>query len=425
MVDSRFWDRTVLQACHTVPAVRHAVLALASWHQLSNSPLDIQHRNYADKQYQLALLEAGQLIQSSKTDDIDKILIACIVFICFEGVRGEYRAAQLHMDNGRNIAKQHAERFRQNARRNDLSEIQHAMARLDLPAVTFSDSSSPYHYTLEDFRETEPCLMPWSFANLGEARTCLVDLCRWTLIINSYLDRAVYSGDVERAAVLQADKEMCGTRITSWKTCFDRVVEDEVERNENDSSSPHSTSLLVLMLRLWYHAVKAMNQDACYGPETRYDAVEEHFGAIVEIGEAIVQQLTPPSPSPSSSSSSEISFSYDIGYTIILFFAATRCRHPLIRRRAIAVLRAVNRQEGTWASFPAAAISQRWMEIEEEGLGEILCAKDVTEERRVVLIRTKVLAKEERAVVGFGVVTMRGEAVFRQEEIVSWGREAG
>ncbi|KAF7197767.1 Aspercryptin biosynthesis cluster-specific transcription regulator atnN [Pseudocercospora fuligena] len=404
MIDSRFWDRTVPQACHSVPAIKHAILALASWHQLSNSPNDLQHRYYADRQYQLALQEAKFMVSSAKESDVhdvDKLLIACIVFICFEGVRGDYAASALHMDNGRAICKQYAKRLRSSGRRNDLVEIQQALARLDLPAVAFSDVSSPYHYTLEDFLDTDPVLMPWQFQDVAEAKVPLIDLSRMMLVIGHYLDRAYFKGDDAEAARLQAEKDNCAERIELWKKYFDQVA-----HNANPDSR-----LLVLNLQQWYHGIQAVSKAESVGPETRWDAVNDHFTAIVEIGEKIIERLLPVE--------GEISFSYDLGYTISTFLTATRCRDPQIRRRALAILRAIPRQEGVWASLPAAAIAERWMRIEEEGLTDLKKASDVPECKRVQFIETAVYSQETRAKLQFtlsGGTEVRSETIFWKAE---------
>lgn len=52
-----------------------------------------------------------------------------------------------------------------------------------------------------------------------------------------------------------------------------------------------------------------------------------------------------------------------------LFTVVFRCRDPYLRRRAVALLYKVPRQEGVWNSHLTARCAERMINIEEEGLG--------------------------------------------------------
>lgn len=402
LIAANFWDRTVLQACHLEPAVKHAVLALSAWHQYSNHGSELQHRDFANRQYQLALEKARDLVSSANPADIDKVLTACVVFICFESVRGNFKDSQLHMDNGRAIARQHADRLKQGHRRQDLVEIQQTLFRLDLPAVCFSDRSSPYHYTLEDFLATYPTLVPWEFQSIFEARDSLIDLSRWMLILGQHADIALETADIKEIAKIQAGKDKCVHRLRLWYDFFERIAA------ESDSTM----QLLILNLRQWYHGCLAISTAELMGPETRWDKVQDHFQIIVDVSEEIVRRLAVVGDRGAS-------FSYDIGYVIVTFLAATRCRDPLLRRRAIQVLRVLPRQEGLWASVPAAAIAERHMELEEEGLEQLRTSEDVPEGKRIYNIDVAVDVPRGLAMVYYSTTNELGKTVVR-EEVVRW-----
>lgn len=400
LLSSSFWDRTVLQACHLEPAIKHAVLALSAWHQYSDhGSEESRHRDFADKQYQLALQGARQLISAAKASDIDKVLTACVVFICFESVRGNFKASQLHMDNGRAIARQHVDRLRKGSRRQDLIEIQQTLFRLDLPAVCFSDQTSPYHYSLDDFLATEPALVPWAFATLFEARDSLIDLSRWILILGHHTDCAFHNADFAAMAHIHAEKQKCEQRLHLWYEFFSLVAE----------TSDPALQLLVLNLRQWYHGCLAMDKAGLMGPESKWDVALPHFEVIIDVSEEIVRRI-------SATEDRGASFSYDLGYIIMVFLMSTRCRDPVIRRRGIQVLRALPRQEGLWASVPAAAVAERHMEIEEEGL-VVRCMEDVPDEKRVHSIDVAVDVSRRMAGVDYGFLDLEGRHVLRREEV--------
>jgi hypothetical protein len=58
-----------------------------------------------------------------------------------------------------------------------------------------------------------------------------------------------------------------------------------------------------------------------------------------------------------------------------LFFVAVRCRHKILRRKAISLLRMSRRVEGLWDSLFLAQIAEKVMEIEESQCGGADAAK--------------------------------------------------
>ena len=107
------------------------------------------------------------------------------------------------------------------------------------------------------------------------------------------------------------------------------------------------------------------------------------------------------------------------------FLIATRCRDPNLRRRALQVLWQLPRQEGIWQSTGAAAIAQRWIEVEEEGLGTIQCASDIPEHRRVADVKTSVDVDTLSARIQLTLSNANGdytEPIVRQE-YVHWQKQ--
>ncbi|TKA68290.1 hypothetical protein B0A55_04291 [Friedmanniomyces simplex] len=101
LVGSRFWSRLVLQIVHTEPAIKHAVLALSALHQYSELPDDDpmrgDHLAFTEEQHRKALTAAKVLVASASEEDLDRVLAACVIFICYEGIRGDYAASRTHI----------------------------------------------------------------------------------------------------------------------------------------------------------------------------------------------------------------------------------------------------------------------------------------------------------------------------------------
>jgi hypothetical protein len=73
----------------------------------------------------------------------------------------------------------------------------------------------------------------------------------------------------------------------------------------------------------------------------------------------------------------------------MLMFTATKCRHPHIRRKAIALLRAGSSREGLFDGCGDAKLAEEIMLIEEEGIEAVLDENSVPAEKRVCRIEEK------------------------------------
>lgn len=59
-----------------------------------------------------------------------------------------------------------------------------------------------------------------------------------------------------------------------------------------------------------------------------------------------------------------------IGVAMPLFYIATRCRVPSVRREAIAIIRDFPARQGVWNTYEALQVTEWVMAVEEEGLDE-------------------------------------------------------
>ncbi|KAK5129277.1 hypothetical protein LTR08_003633 [Meristemomyces frigidus] len=406
LVDSRFWDKVVLQMSHVEPAVKHAVLALSSMHQLSALPEGSEmkqgHRAFADKEHQKAIRAARVLIGSARPQDVERVLIACIIFICYDSVRGDFASSAIHMHSGRQIIVDNRQRLQQTSRRHDLREIEHTLFRLDIPTITFQDPSSPLSLTLDDYLRTQPMLVVPEFQTVIEARASLTDLVRWILVVGGLAADPTMPGRVAWHEDYENEVSKCAAQLHIWRECFENLLLDK----------PSSSTLSTAMLRLWHTGALIVVAAAGCGPQTRWDDLKHHFASIVSLAEVIVKEIP---------KSDGVSFSLEMGYLDPLWLVVSRCRDPTIRRRAIGLLRSFRRLEGVWDSAAVAAVGQRWMELEEEGLPRAMQASDIPESRRLSRVVTRTDAATSSARLQFEYRGVDGELCLRKEEEVQWG----
>jgi hypothetical protein len=81
-----------------------------------------------------------------------------------------------------------------------------------------------------------------------------------------------------------------------------------------------------------------------------------------------------------------------------LSFTAIKCRHSQVRRKAIALLRSANRQEGIWNSLLTATVIERLMDIEEDELSrETPDAASIPKWKRVLGVEIRLDSENRRA----------------------------
>ena len=126
-------------------------------------------------------------------------------------------------------------------------------------------------------------------------------------------------------------------------------------------------------LHIEYHGQDVLQSSHCWDPY-RCECEE-----IVDLASSIVKAHS----HQSTDGSEKPMFSMDQSIVTPLFSVAHRCRDPIIRRRAIALLYSAPRQEGLWHSIITARVAEKIMMMEEAGLGEVTCSADVPDENRI------------------------------------------
>ena len=288
------------------------------------------------------------------------------------------------MASGRAIAAQYRQSTPRFGFKDTPREISEVFARLDVFALTFNDDAAPYRYTLDDLMKTAPEIIPSDFDSIRQAHVVLVDLLRWMLILGSHIRRNA-STSPGTPSGFEEQLAACRHRFCEWKQYWDQLI---LDTDGIDLLHVHNVDL-------WYTWAIILINAGFFGHETRYDAQLHHFERLVHLCEAISHNI---------SCVAEIAaFSLDLGYLVPAFFCAIRCRDPQLRRRAIRVLESRDRREAFWGSTGAAAIATRWMQVEEEDLGEIASVEEVPESKRICNVFVQVNAEKNSAQVGFNL----------------------
>jgi len=288
---------------------------------------------------------------------------------------------------GRSIIINNKSALSRYGRRRDFEEICRVLFRLDIPALTFQDATGPSSFTLQEFNETRPLIDVPDFDNLEDARASLIDLARWHLVASDHFDRLEELDISLWRSRYHTTLANCASKLRVWDLKFKRLLE----------STPDLEGLAATQsLRLWYTTIEMMVNSHIVTDQPKFDSLLPEFDRMISLAEKIVAEIF---------KTENASFSVDLGYIAPVFMVASRCRHPITRRRAIHLLRSHRRQEGVWESFAASVVAQRWMEIEEEGR-EVTVAADVPGRDRVEVIESLVDVKGGKARLRFTIGTL-------------------
>ncbi|KAI4594740.1 hypothetical protein KJ359_007543 [Pestalotiopsis sp. 9143b] len=195
------------------------------------------------------------------------------------------------------------------------------------------------------------------FQNVEEARSTFeYGVC----VYNSSASPAMLGDPSESTAVVQAHRDYYTNLLSRFTVSLQQLV---------DSQRGHFTpkeDLAVAVLQLNAISFFVSFHLDYLPPDRRYrwEDMMPYFEKLVILGEKIVTCMA---LDEDFGLGTTTSFCQDVGFVIPLFNVASQCRDPILRRRAIAVLRSVSRQEGVWNSLITAQAAERIMELEEQG----------------------------------------------------------
>ena len=329
----------------------------------SNEPFLCQQEQHNDPfalaQYNKAISHLATAIKSSSSNAIDTALLVCVLFVCVECLRGDYVPALKHFRGGLSIAIAAAGKGGPNSRASQVTAIRERLMpffnRLELLCQLYGQRPE-YDYGLEPSEA-----LPDAFHSIVEARDSIVHLMNISIrLIHSTKFRR-YSNEVTLADIQELNEVVSG--LSTWKEMLDRFV----------ATAPPSSHLTeaATILQIQRIATLTWLNRALVPEETAADADIPMYELAVRLAESLQFQdhgQTSKSKSKSKSNLPPSTFFFDMEIVSPIYLVAIKCRHPNIRRRAIAILRHTVRREGLWDSVKAAAIAERVMQIEERDL---------------------------------------------------------
>ncbi|KAH8821985.1 hypothetical protein F5884DRAFT_817235 [Xylogone sp. PMI_703] len=348
--DSKFWGKLVLQLSHSEPSIRHAVSAISLIYQ--DIELSLQHpagyvnaNPEAQREWDRAIKNLSARIQACPNSNLVPLFL-----------RGNMESSMVHIQSGFNILA--ALRLSSDVN----PDLEPRLSSNDLKAI--EDHIVPMFSRLNVLcslagRKTPPIYTPTAKENFPQED--LDDSRRRLSEISDTCIRFIGEASL-KAAMFQIDFDdfieqvKLQTRLDAWRDQLDELLERM--QAAGHPANPDAYKVVYIWLRVCTTA-----------GETATDFYHSDFEELVHYAEQIVR--------PNAGIATPQPLSFDIQIMGPLYYAALKCRHSAIRRRALEMLQFAPRREGLWNGYHAYVTAKRVIELEERHLN----GQELPEER--------------------------------------------
>lgn len=349
---SELWGDAVIQLSLTEPVVHHSLISLSSFLEcelVKDGRDRTKDRNFAFREYAKAI--SAMRNWTPKDGPMTIPLLVCILFTCVEFMLDRSVASQLHICQGRKLLS---------SLENDDSSISDLVkrdlvpiySRLSLAAFFFGSRPEPIPKSLGSSPAPQA-----EFSSLKDAKNCLYHLLDDCLRFTTQGKPAVYAANLDytELAALQQIQQMQLSRLAGWNSAFTMLTTNLAQ-----------TTLLRMaqnLMQMYYHAAVVWISTALQPLELAYDSHIPAFASIISLASSVLNQTNASKRLPE--------FSFETELIAPLYWTATKCRHPSLRRAALRLLlkdELRNRKENLWHAKDAIVIAARVIELEEEGL---------------------------------------------------------
>lgn len=369
------WRKTLIFFSQTVPSVRCAATALALMHRdyLDGGCGDLTSRPPDEAPWLHYNRAIGLLLKENGGDSVETkaiTLLVCYLFICFDHLTGNDAQAAKHLRGGVEISRNLDKAVRMgysetsggaelSGIRELVSQVTRQIRRLDNQAATFLVDWEPD----DDFQDSHISsqLSPvggGAFQSLGEAFEHLQTLVARVMRLR-WMDQQQVVPTLDLGPTLRPPKDSIREQLRTWSSLFENML-----RPESRYSGTYLTADGPLESLVRLQSTIAWILLDSYGPgrELEYDAFLPQFQQCVALAGDVHAKYYTGTTRPT--------FKPEIGILPVLYIIGVKCRHPMVRREVLNILRRKTIREAIWESRSVARIVERVIEIEESSCAE-------------------------------------------------------
>ncbi|KAF7161721.1 hypothetical protein CNMCM5623_007208 [Aspergillus felis] len=377
--DSDLWGYFLPQLSHSEAAIRHAVIALGALHQhlhviLSKDKHD-PGRKIAPENEQFIIQQYNSAIrhlvaQMSSANQVPHLtLIACCLFVCLEILSGQGSKALDHIEAGLKILQRWENDPNGKLQSEGITrELTYTVIRWNTQLSKHGRKMIALNLSQLDTAESVGGLETWT--DISTARNSL------DVLINRAMSfvEAVGIDRKTRGSPWQVRRQQALLQdFAAWLSAFNCLMKRCGRRlKKTDPRGP-------VLLRLHHHTNQILVAVALSRDELIFDELDDDFRAII----AYTEELIELNASLDKDSVLTI-FSLETGLISPLCYTASKCRNPLLRRKAISLLYRCPQKEGLWSMQQYAILSRIIVQIEEAVVAHLPLEQRIPEDRHRV-----------------------------------------
>ncbi|CAI0645137.1 unnamed protein product [Colletotrichum noveboracense] len=356
--DSEFWSKLVLQLSHSEPSIRHAVSAISLIYRDVESSLQhpagfVNANPEARKEWSFAIKSLSARIETHPNSTLVP-LVCCLLFTCIEFLRGNAESSMIHIHSGFSILaplRPNGEGSQDSTSgflAQDLNDIEDYIvpmfSRLSV-LCCLAGRVTPAIYAHSDEAESP-------HKDLDSARRRLFDISDTCI---RFIRATGPKADAFQIGVEDLiEQAKLQTRLDAWH----QRLEDLLQRMKTTGKPVNQNAVNILLVN--YKAIYIWTGVCTTSQETATDSYRADLEELIHYAEQVIK--------PKKEMGSPQLLSFDVQLLGPLFYAALKCRHAAVRRRALELLRLAPRREGLWNAHHAYLTAKRVIELEEEHL---------------------------------------------------------
>lgn len=299
-------------------------------------------------------------------------LLTCVLFVCIEYLQGKYQESLIHLEQGQQLLI----RLDQQANNPEMEYIVRYIVplytRLSLASFLFGVDSIPTPNFLRSHGE-----IPDTFESIDDLQASVHEFTEQAFHFTRKA-QPVKNNSVsiprETTQMLEVEQERLLSRLVKLNVAFSLF--------RASVGSRHGPKNALLVLQIYLHAQHIWISTALSSSEVVYDDYLSSFAAIVPLAaiyldlEAASQHQStfatpaePPQYPPENwqeMSGQSGSLTFERRIIAPLYYVAIKCRHPLIRRSALDLLRrSPFKRENLWRASVLGSLSGHIVSLEE------------------------------------------------------------
>ena len=206
--------------------------------------------------------------------------------------------------------------------------------------------------------------IPEEFSSLDEARNSLDYQINGAVSLFKDAQKKILSGTLVEAEI-EPSRHYWSQQLAKWDAAF-KAFMNNPNTMLNQKSQQAAWALRIHQRMISMHL--RPRTSLMLADEVSWDLYRQDHEDILTFAEAIIAL---DDIKRGTSDKRKIEFSLDVSLVSPVYAVAHKCREPNLRRRAIAILKKAQRQEGLWDSTIAARVAERIVAIEEDAVGDV------------------------------------------------------